>query len=89
MNCRFGVATFVGSHIVSTVGEYLPCDAKVFKVIGVTGLYETMVFEVADRNSDYGCGLPEWKGLEVDADRCDTATEANTMHLRLCSKWAT
>ncbi len=92
-DCRFHLATVIGDHLVSTVGEYLPNSAaREFQEIGFGRKYETMVFRVTDDRctaDDCACGLPvvaDWSGLDMDG--YNVRGDAQRGHYAMCRKYA-
>lgn len=100
-NCLFHLATDVGDHIVSTVGEYYPrmgkdgagCVGKM-ETLGASGhTYETMVFRIAKKNLDPrncpcgGCILPDHSPSVVDLVVAKSAIEAQANHMKMCFKY--
>lgn len=97
-DCQFVLATYVGNHIVSTVGEWLPRSLKlsdyngksvvdVFEEIGFNRKYETMVFVAQLMNDSCSCCPYVINGSELDMAPYNTADEAYIGHILLCHKW--
>lgn len=86
LDCRFHLATRVGDHLISTVGDYHPRGSKEPQQVGLDRLFETMVF-CAD--GALKCGCAEMTGWdEVDADGYNTASDAQAGHMAMCRKYA-
>lgn len=85
--CRFHLATTVagGRFIVSTVGDYYPDPKGEREPIGLTRLFETMVFPVD--GAEY-CGCPSIADYqEHDFMGYQTAQDATAGHMAMCRKW--
>lgn len=69
IDCRFRMNTYVGSYIVSTVGEYFPGSNRTGKPeeIGMNRLYETMVFK-ARKSTNKCCPYEMASGSELDME---------------------
>ena len=88
-SCWFRMATKVGDHIISSVGDYRPNGRGNKKTIGAgdDAFFETYVFRAGDI-CDCGCGEPRIAdGREIDGIRSATATEARQQHLAMCRKY--
>lgn len=92
-SCGFHLNTYVGGHIVSTVGEYLPEGGVVFgtgsfQEIGYQRIYETMVFAAGETSDDVQCCPYESiGGPELDFNPYNTPGDAYAGHLAMCEKW--
>lgn len=93
--CQFHLATVVGDYVVSTVGEYLPYDAKDkrdFDEVGAGRLYETMVFRTTGQvchDPECNCGGPvieDW--MELEANGYNLRGDATEGHMEMCRRWA-
>ncbi len=88
--CRFRLATAVGGHLISTVGDYHIGDRVEMTTIGAgpDAFFETMVFPV-DGDAECGCcpRVTDWSGIETV--RYATAKEAQRGHMDACLKYAT
>lgn len=84
--CAFKLNTYVNGHIISTVGEYIPSNAKRFENVG-SKLYETMVFK-AKPSKNKCCPFDQLDGCEIDGDSYDTPEQARIGHIEMCKKWA-
>jgi hypothetical protein len=99
--CRWHMATVIGTVLVSSVGElWAPKGTPPSMVvrdglmeIGWKRLYETMVFRVDPSNvcavPGCGCGAPiPITRIELDAASANTRSEARAAHMAMCAKWA-
>jgi hypothetical protein len=88
--CRFHLATQIGKHLISTVGDMRERNSDKPQEIGYKRLYETMVFLAGEICSipDCNCGLPSLGGGEIICRGYNTAGEANMGHLEICNEYA-
>lgn len=85
--CDFRLNTYVGTVLVSSVGEYRRTPDGDIAEIGVGRLYETMVFRAAP--AVVGC-CP-WEIVDAEAVEVrgyNTPAAARAGHLALCREWA-
>ena len=91
-DCLFHMATEVGGHMISTVGDYRPYgkDGKRGKrtEIGDDRMYETFVFTTKDSRCGCGCGAPEIDLHEIDAKAANDPKSACETHMEMCAKYA-
>lgn len=92
-DCLFHMTTEVGDYMVSTVGEYRPSYSTNKDVpLGLTGLYETMVFKLTDeqcKKDDCDCGMrivESWS--ELFCRRYEKRGEALAGHMSACNEYA-
>ena len=88
--CRFHLTTKVGSHLISTVGEYYPpSQINREKPENISGdfIYETMVFFI-DGACPCGCGLPLHSGIDIICNKYNTPKEATDGHESTCERVA-
>ena len=88
--CDFHLATFVGSLLVSTVGEYRRQDAGEKKFTALAGaadsFFETMVFRTDGVDGEFGHPtVTEWSGMG-DVSYYATAIEANAGHVAVVGR---
>ena len=91
-NCRFHLATVIGEHMVSTVGDYYPASLDGPVDIGCNRKFETMVFALTGtvcESSDCECELPDINPQELDMRGYQTAGDAAAGHMAICMEWAT
>lgn len=83
------MATKVGKHLISTVGDYYPMSATERQEIGHKRFYETMVFRAGKLCKADGClcGMPTIDGHEIDFMPYNTAKDAQAGHLAMCKKY--
>jgi len=88
-SCVHHLATKVGKHLISTVGEYRPKgeDGKRTK-IGCGRFFETFVFKTIGGQCECGCGLPVFDPSEIDSLHANDAKTADRNHITLCKKYA-
>lgn len=90
-DCLFHMATLVGDHLVSSVG-----DLRLHQGGGVRGerqtigherTYETFVFK-AGPICTCGCGMPTIEGHEIDTEPANDPATARENHMAMCAKYA-
>lgn len=90
--CGLRLATYVGSYIVSTVGEYAP--GEVWIELNGCGpgddpmFYETLVWEAVEAPDDRTCCPYRIEGNEIERMYYETASEATAGHMAFCEKWS-
>jgi hypothetical protein len=92
-DCRFRLCTKVGKFLISTVGDlHYSHDSGERRTLGAgkDSFFETYVFKAGPRCSDEACGCkqPTIDGSEIDGERCATAGEAQTLHIKYCEKYS-
>lgn len=91
-NCLFHMATEVGEHVVSTVGDYRSREKdggiSERKEIGCGRMYETFVFAVSGDRCDCGCGMPGLDLSEIDSEAANDPETARLNHMAMCEKYA-
>jgi hypothetical protein len=87
--CSFKLATKVGNHIISTVGElkYVGNENGPIEEIGWGRKYETMVFK-AKKSSNKCCPWVQYSGSEIDMTGYNDAASAYRGHIKMCMKYA-
>lgn len=90
--CGFRLATYVGSYIVSTVGEYAPGETWIELNARVAGeepmAYETFVWEAVEAPDNRTCCPYRIEGDPIDRMYYATASEAAAGHMAFCEKWS-
>lgn len=87
--CRFHLATEIGKHIISTIGEFYrkPDDTEP-EEIGCDRKFETFVFEKIAGRCACGCGIPKFEPCVIDSLPANDRATANRNHVKLCRKYA-
>jgi hypothetical protein len=91
-DCLFHMATQVGDHMISTVGDYRQQEKggglSERKEIGCGRTYETFVFATTGDVCDCGCGMPSLNLSEIDSEAANDPATARANHMAMCEKYA-
>ena len=88
--CQFRLNTYVGGHVVSTVGEFRAGGNGKMEELGCNGrLYETMVFPAMPSDEESSC-CP-WIADVSNQEDCSGYKDSSSAfygHMAMCDKWS-
>ena len=87
-DCRFRMATCVGKHIVSTVGQYDPKHTGEYEEIGLNRHFETMVFLAGEAKNCNTCPVEVISYDDLDSEGYNDGKAAFIGHMAMCKKWS-